>query len=233
MQKTTQSLQQAIEDLATIRRAVDKARHEDLDATKAANLAIGTNKTLQYLSVGIAIFFLIIELFFNNINTSLMIYSQGDLKFQVLGIVNTAIILLTLSSILYYVVYKASAESEKSFSKYVARNFVYLRNLSFLSDLLIKFSFFAALILAEKPQWVAPVFFLFLADYLIQGRFFTIGTAKSLILAIACIVAAIVQLALSSPFLSWPLAGAIIISAVSLYELSSASKQIASKEEIR
>jgi len=55
---------------------------------------------------------------------------------------------------------------------YVARSLPYLRSMSFASDLFLKFSVLSMLILAGRPDWIAPFCLVGLADYIFQGRFF-------------------------------------------------------------
>lgn len=51
---------------------------------------------------------------------------------------------------------------------FVANNFHYLRNLSFVADLTKKFVVLSLLVMAGHPEGIGPVLVLFTADYTIS-----------------------------------------------------------------
>jgi len=63
---------------------------------------------------------------------------------------------------------------------YIVRNFIYIKNLSLISDLLMKFIALSLAILAGKPEWIAPLLAAFTGDYLLQNRFFTLPTVAGI-----------------------------------------------------
>ena len=127
-----------------------------------------------------------------------------------------AMMLLLLLSCLYFTVWRAARKEGEDFTGYAARNFRYLRNLSFLSDLLIKFVVLALLIMAPKPEWIGPMLLAFTADYLIQGRFFVLPPAISLPAALVCLGLAVYQFSLGSTVLILPLVVFIVCAIASL-----------------
>src|SRR5262249_20084845 len=108
-------------------------------------------------------------------------------------------------AILYSVVSRAASKIEDELDNYIKRHFSYLQNLSHLSDLLVKFAVVASLIMGARPDWVAPFLLIFTADYLMQGRFFTLplGTARAL--AVASLIGAGAMFYLENADVIWPL----------------------------
>ena len=203
MEANPENVQQAIRDLATIRRAVE--RTTDAVDPKVSLITIETNLILQLAAVVIAAVFFIIELTTGHKNTTMMLISANNPELRLIGIIEVALALILLCTTLYFIVYRAAKESSREFHDYLAKNFIYLKNMSFLSDLFVKFTIFSLLIAAGKPAWVSPVLLLFIGDYLIQGRFFTLPTKEGLLLGIFCVAAASLQMVNGSALLIWPL----------------------------
>jgi len=67
-------------------------------------------------------------------------------------------------------------------------------------------------ILANKPELVAPISLLFVGDYLIQGRFFTIPFALSSVFGYLFVAGGVLMFLVSSSLLVLPL-GAVMVSA--------------------
>jgi hypothetical protein len=103
---------------------------------------------------------------------------------------------------------------------YITRNFKYVKNLSLISDLLMKFITLSLLLLAGKAEWMAPVLMAFTGDYLLQGRFFTLPTQISAVLGIGCLASALTQFASSSHELLIPLGVFAFITSISMARLS-------------
>jgi hypothetical protein len=127
--------------------------------------------------------------------------------------------IILLLAILYLSVFAAARKSGKDFNTYAAKNFSYLKNMSFVSDLLVKYVVITLLILAGQPEWVSPICTLFVGDYLVQGRFFTLPLRLSLTSGILCILGAGFQAYIGSPLLTWPALAALIASSASLWHL--------------
>lgn len=209
-------VQRAINDLATIRKAVETTggdSHTPQDRT-----TIGANLTLQITAFVLAIGMLIWELVSGHLNTMILNLSAHDRDLRVSNIVIIGALLLMLVGALYLVVFRASRATKKDFSKFIARNFSYLKNLSLLSDLLIKFAVLSLMIHVGQPRWVAPLLFAFIGDYLIQGRFFTITLRLSLVLGLLCFISGGIQAYLGLSLLSWPFAGFVVVCGVSIVE---------------
>ncbi len=216
MSEQKEHIQQAIEDLATIRRAIQKAESGETANPIVLAVTLQTHLLLQSLAFIFALLILVVEFFSNHGNTASILLSAHHENLRIFGLIQTAFLLCVLVFSLYFIVRRAARQSDRDFQHFLSRNFVYLRNLSFLSDLLVKYAVFAALILAKKPEWIAPMFFIFTGDYLLQGRFFRLPVSYGLMLALLSFFGGILQFQYDSPFLFWPVANIALISAISI-----------------
>ena len=220
------SIQSAVNDLATIRRAIDKAGGQD-PAIPANRIALEAGLIFQGLCLLIALALLAYELISDRDMTHIMLLSGRDAEIGVLGLGQVALVGLTLVMCLYFLAWRGARHADQSFHDYVARNFMYLKNLSLVSDLLVKFIPLSLLVLGGHSEWVAPLLSLYIADYLVQGRFFSFPTRASLVFGVVSFVAAGGQYLTSSAQLLWPLVHFSVITALSLFFLVSARREAA------
>lgn len=220
------SIQSAVSDLAVIRRAIDKAAGRD-PSIPAHSTAMDAGFVIQGLCLVIAVGLLVFELVSGREMTEIMMLSARDAELGWLGLVQVALAGLTLLMCIYFLAWRAARHSGQSFNDYLMRNFRYLRNLSLVSDLLVKFVPLSFVVLAGRPEWVAPILSLYIADYLVQGRFFTLSTRVSLVFGGASVIAAAAQYLGHSTQLAWPLVHFAVVTAVSLLFLISARREAA------
>lgn len=219
------SIQSAVNDLATIRRAIDKAGGQD-PAIPANRIAIEAGLVFQGLCLLIAVALLAYELLSDRDMTHIMLLSGRDAELGFLGLAQVAMTGIALVMCLYFLAWRGARHAEQSFHDYVARNFQYLKNLSLVSDLLVKFIPLSLLVLGGHSEWVAPVLSLYIADYLVQGRFFSLPTRASLVFGVVSFIAAGVQYLTHSVQLLWPLVHFAVITALSLFFLVSAQSEV-------
>jgi len=101
-----------------------------------------------------------------------------------------AALLLLLVLCAYFIVWRSARRADQPFHDYIARNFRYLRLLSFAGDLFVKFAVLSLVIWHGNPEWMIPLLVLFVGDYLIQGRFFQVPFPAALLLGLACFATA-------------------------------------------
>jgi len=219
------SIQSAVNDLAMIRRAIQKAAGED-PSIPAHKTAMDAGLVIQGLCLIIAVCLLAFELFSGREMTEIMMISATDQELGWIGLTQVALVGLALLMCVYFLVWRAAHHSGQSFNDYLVKNFQYLRNLSFVSDLLVKFIPLSLVVLAGRPEWVAPLLSLYIADYLFQGRFFTLSTRVSLVLGSASLVAAAAQYYGQSTQLVWPLFHFAVISTASMIHLLGARRDV-------
>lgn len=217
------SIQSAVNDLSIIRRAIQKAAGGD-PSIPAHSTAMDAGFIIQGLCLVIAVGLLAFELISGREMTEIMMLSARDQELGWLGLAQVALVGLALLMCVYFLAWRAARHSGQSFNDYLVRNFQYLRNLSFVSDLLVKFIPLSFVVLAGRPEWVAPLLSLYIADYLFQGRFFTLSTRVSLVLGGASLIAAAAQYFGHSAQLVWPLLHFAVISTASLIHLLGARR---------
>jgi len=220
---SNQSVHNAINDLATIRRAIEKAGG---NASLPSNrIALDGGLIFQGLCLIIALALLAYEIVSGGEMSQIMMQSVHDQEIGIVGLAQVAVTGVALVMCLYFLVWRGAQHAEQSFNDYVARNFHYLKNLGFVSDLLVKFVPLAALVVAGQSQWVAPLLSLYIADALVQGRFFSIPTRSSLVFAVVSLLAAAAQYFGHSVQLMWPLLHFSAVTAVSVWFLSQTRRE--------
>jgi len=229
MASSKEAVARAIEDLATVRQALDSV--DPASQAIRGRIVTSTHLTVQVVAFALAMAMLAGELLTGNWiarNLSLVLVSR---EIRVSTIALVAQILVVLVGALYFAVLRASRASQRDFGTFVTRNFAYLKNLSFLSDLLVKFAILALVVHLAAPQWIAPLLFLFIGDYLFQGRLFQLPTRSALILGVLCIAAAVAQAWLGSSLVSWPLAGFSLVCALSIVHTIRVRRAEAAREK--
>jgi len=217
-------IQKALADVALIRRTLDQSEQDPLDA-RLVGVTLEANLVLQAMAFVSALLLILLEILSGNTLThTLMIGGQFD-EFRRFGIGIMAFILTGLLVALYFVLWRAALHSGESVSAYITRNFRYVKNLSLISDLLMKFITVALLLLANRPEWVAPVLLAFTGDYLLQGRFFTFPTRISVVLGLACVAGGLAQFFSQSPSLLIPLAAFALVAGLSTTRLALRQRQ--------
>jgi len=207
-------IRQAIDDLATVRKAIEAAGQEDRPSRR--RVVTRTHLLVQVVALGLALLLLAVELATGNLASQALAFSPGSDDIRGSTIATMGQMLLVLVAALYFVVHRASRAEQRDFAGFVARNFAYLRNLSFLSDLAVKFAVVALVIHLRAPEWVAPLLLLFTGDFLMQGRFFTLPLRSALVLGVACVAGALALRWTGQALLAWPLCAFAAVTAVSV-----------------
>lgn len=224
MSNTDFDVQKALADIALIRRSLDQSEQDPLDS-RLVGVTLEAHLVLQAVAFVSALLLVVLETLSGNaITHTLMTGSQID-EFRRFGIGLMGFILMGLLVTLYFVLWRAALHNGENISAYIARNFRYVKNLSLISDLLMKFIALALLLLANKPEWVAPVLLAFTGDYLLQGRFFTFPTKTAVALGVACVAAGLMQFFSQNASLLIPLAAFALIAGLSTARLAMRQQQ--------
>lgn len=219
MNSTNFDIQKALTDIALIRRALNQTDQDQMDA-RLVGVTLDANLLLQAVAFVSALALFLIEIISDNaITQTLMTGGQID-EFRRFGIGFMGFILVVLLITLYFVLWRAALHNGENMRSYITRNFKYVKNLSLISDVLIKFITLSLLLLAGKAEWIAPVLMAFTGDYLLQGRFFTLPTKTSALLGIGCLVAAFAQFVSNSHALLLPLGVFTFIAGISTARLA-------------
>ncbi len=195
------SLQQAIQDVSMIRKAIERSGSQP---EKAKQAAINANIMLHAISLILVLAFIVEELLTNNSTTKIILFAQYFRQVRVMGLITVGATLPLLLLGLYFIVWRSSVHGEQDFSSFVSANFRYLRSLSLIADLLVKFVVLALLLYGGHPEWIGAVLALYTADYLFQGRFFNFSIRTSLVLGFMGLLLSGLLVATDTPLLIWP-----------------------------
>ena len=219
MSGTNFDIQKALADIALIRRALNQADQDQMDS-RLVGVTLDANLLLQAVAFMSALALCLLEIASGNaVTQTLMTGGQID-EFRRFGIGMMGFILLGLLTTLYFILWRAALHNGEDMGSYITRNFKYVKNLSLISDLLMKFITLALLLLAGKAEWVAPVLMAFTGDYLLQGRFFTLPTKASVVLGIGCLALAVAQFLSGNSALLLPLGVFAFIAGLSTARLA-------------
>jgi hypothetical protein len=206
-------IEQALRDVADIKSAMDRA-----DQTRRFSRASTPSKLhlmIQLVLGVLALALFILEFDYRTSATEILYwtYHLEWLRWLCIGCI--ALILLGLLGIFYLAIERAAQREGESFASYVSRNFTYLQNLSFTSDLFLKFVAIAAVMLARRPDWVASLLLMFTGDYLIQGKLFILPIRTALVLGVLFIISGVVQMFFFHGELAYPLFAFFVACALS------------------
>lgn len=182
------NIQQAIRDLATIRRAIESSGKPDQGANS------GIVRKAQLLVQGLALagagLLLVLEVFTVYDMSWMLQMTKYDRDLAVMGTLEIALCLPFLVAAAYFIAWRSAKHTDRTLPEFLQRNFTYLRNLNFLSDLFVKFVVLALALLSNHGEWMPALLLLFTGDYLLQGRFFTLPLPVALLTGPLCFAGA-------------------------------------------
>ena len=208
------SLEQAINDLSTIKRAIEVSSHKDGIPKDHSALSVGRVTHIFGAAIGGVI--LLYELFAEASLTQIMLFAKSDPEVGISGVSLVAMVLPVLIMCLYFIIWREAKIEGDTFQLYVNRNFRYLKNLSFVSDVVCKFLPLLVLAISGGVQWIAPLLTIYLADFLIGGKYFIFPVRSGLIAGVVCVIASISQWIMGGVSLSLPLSIFLILSLISI-----------------
>lgn len=174
-QKDSSEMASALADLNYIREIVES----DSNSTNQVNTIKIEVKMLLFLLI-CDLIFLGYDLVDHTISSSLLA-TTNSLDLQMIVIGQLFITLTVLIGVIYGFVYLRSQSLQSQFSKTIKRYFSFLHLSHFCSDLVLKFLIMTTLILLNHPEVLVSLFMAYLADYMIQGRFFRMPRVVQLI----------------------------------------------------
>lgn len=219
------SVQQAVRDLALIKRAIERAEGEE-QPVQAHRSALNAKLLVHGIALFFALGLAMVELVSDHTLTRSTLILSRVWEQAVLGVVEVGAALVVFVMCLYFIVWRSSLHSKQEFSQYVAKNFRYLRSLSLVADLLVKFIVFSLVILAPRPEWITPLLVVFIADYLIQGRFFHFPVKVSLALGLLCLLIAVFMYFYPVVMLFWALTVFVAVGGLSGLMLMRARREV-------
>jgi hypothetical protein len=174
-----QYLKNSLNDLAFVQRLLKKVEGQEF-SMPLNKFAIEVSLFFQSFCLVLALLLVWSELATSGQITSSIIIAAKDTELGLLGMNTVLIILFGLVVIFYYLAWRASVSAGRNFNTYMEVNFKFLKNLSLFSDLIVKFSVFYLLVMAGLTQFVSVLLVIFIADDLIQGRYFNLPLKNSM-----------------------------------------------------
>jgi len=221
-----QNTQQALSDLQILKQAITQSRNklpltlDSVDTHLMLNIAAFTVAA----SVGVGV------LVWPEINDDLrMLGTASDARLPALGIVGGG--LLALLTVAYGYIAVRARKEKIAFADFSDKYFAYFKNLSALSDIAVKFFATALVILAGKPEWIAPLFIMFIGDLVFQGRLLVLSPKASIGLGITSFAVAITTFMLGISTLLAPACVAAGVAAVSLINITIFRNKLTSVRE--
>ncbi len=211
-------LRSLIRDLKSIRQAVDEAGINQMPRG-AMHSRFRLHFALHLTAAVLVLSLILADCVLRIGPTQFLIQTHFHfpLRFGAIGIIG--LLLIILCGVLYAALAVMAKREGETLEDYLARNLPYLMTVSFLSDLFVKFSAVSLLILAGRPDWVAPMFLIFIGDYLFQGRFFVLPLRVAWILGAASLIVGVLQCLLWYGTLLFPFGVFVLLSVLSLLHL--------------
>ncbi len=180
-----QQIQQAIADINIIRRLIESPR---------PNTESPSAKTAKIMVLSLALLISVLAIIFESANAarfdSLLKFTKGDGELTFGSIFYMGYTLMVVLAALYFVLWRGAQRDEENLNSYISKNFTYVKNLSLVSDLFLKFTTIAVVIVLGAPQFISALLLLFTGDYLLQGRLFVLPIRVTIALGVACIIGA-------------------------------------------
>jgi len=223
-------IQQAITDISLIRQVLNKSEQVQIDS-KLVGITLKANLFIQIGIFSFALILCVAELSSSYSMTQVLMSASQSEELQIFGIGAMAFILTGLLIPLYFIIWRAAKHNGEQINAYIIRNFKYLNNLSFVSDLLMKFIAISLVLLAGKPEWIAPLLTAFTGDYLLQNRFFTLPSKIAALFGLSCIILAFALFITNQHGLMLPLIVFSAITGISASRLLIKHKKLQSNAE--
>jgi hypothetical protein len=210
-------VQYLAQDIAALQRSIQN--FEKNKSGQIVESGYQANKRMQILITLFCLGLFLFELIGTNIITKTILEKNGDEKVRWMMTVFIGFVVIACLAVGRVAVSQAAKSLQDDLENYLKRNFSYLRNQSHSADMLIKYVIVAMFILGQKPDWIAPMLFIFTGDYLFQSRYFTLPPKFTRLLGLASIFLGALQFSLQSALLIFPLAWFFALNVLSLFYL--------------
>lgn len=183
----TLTIEEAVTSLHEIRRVIDRVQKP---VKGPGGLAV--RLIIQMVAALAAGWYFVIEWLTGAVTMAFMV-SRLSPDYRVMGLTSMGLGIFLMVATLFCILDIGAKRSGEATQEYIARHFAQLSLLSFSSDLIVKFVALSGVILALRPDFVAPLLLIFTADYLLQGRVFTLPFRFELVAGLACVGIAVLQ----------------------------------------
>lgn len=196
---------------------------------KFNNFSLDAHKLLHISLLLISIIILIYDVATGSSVTDNILYSitNTSLRADALKIVIGA--LLVSLSVIYAFVYRSAKQSGHDLAAHVEHSFGFLKNLTFLSDLVVKMVPLALLVGLGHADYVSGLITIYIADYVFANKVFNLPAMFSNFGGITCVVIGFLQLYFVNSQIWIPLALFVSFLGLSLIQLYKIEKAISVK----
>lgn len=209
-----QNVEQAKDDLAYIRKALETFQRKN-----QTKLQIKGGVAIHCFLTSIVLLLIGIELVTNNQITNYLSVIRYDQELKIFTIAYISTLTALILGLAYLYLTKLAKSNSQPVSEFFAKNFSYLSNISLASDLAVKLVLLSVLILIDKSNWIIPALFLFLGDFLVQGKVFNFSIKSGFGLAVICFVMSGLSLAIELNSLLLPFCAFALLSGISAWNL--------------
>lgn len=154
-------------------------------------------------------------------------YSVQDSEFRKTGLINLGIITALGLASIYLLTWISWKKTSLSFSKFLEKNFNYLKRLNIGVDFCTKFIALSLVIAAGKIEYVAPLLLIFQFDILLQGKIFNFSFKQGSLLGLSALGIALWMLSANEASMMFPLA---FFFAIALYSTLKTLRHIRKKK---
>ncbi|MGB9153913.1 MAG: hypothetical protein WCD70_12610 [Alphaproteobacteria bacterium] len=203
--------QQALSDIQVLKQAILRSKNK---------VALTVDSVDTHLVLNLAAFAIAASvgagtIIWPEINDDILsLATSPEVRIPALTIVGSG--LLALLSVAYGYIYLRARKEQIAFADFSDKYFSYFKNLSALSDIFVKFCATSLLVLAGKPEWIAPLFVLFIGDLVFQGRLLILSPVTSIAFGVTSFAAAAVIFSLGTSSLLAPACVAMLVCGWSL-----------------
>lgn len=208
--------QKALSDIQALKEAIVRSKNK-LSLTAQS---IETHLVLNLVALFVSLSVIICEVLFSEISRDL-IFAGSSPETRMVGMVFVGVALGALLAIAYgYLHYRARKEkiAAKDFQE---KYFSYFKHSTALSDIFVKYVMFCLLLNAGQPAWIAPLFVVYLADIIVQGRVLVLTQRQALVSGAACFAIALAMFTASVSSIMVPAVIAVAASGLSLANIVS------------
>lgn len=224
MSTDQKSIQTALNEIIYLKKIVNQTASQTEKTHFVQKVQTKANLIIHSMALIACAGMIFVELVSSPSITEILQASHQEKSIQYYGIGFMTYVLFLLCSILYFIIWRGSRNAQISFEKFISQNFNYLKNVNLLSDLVIKLGFIAALLLAERPEWISVALTLFIADYLIQGRLFNFSLKTGYLLSASLLILTCLQIFFQKFHILIPLTSFCLMMVISMADIIKSHK---------
>ncbi|MEZ4813805.1 MAG: hypothetical protein R3A80_01175 [Bdellovibrionota bacterium] len=198
----TRELQKSTDDLEFINQILQKfevsKQRKNLEFLKPQII-------IEALALFFSGLFLFVELAGDNVITRDLYASINNSEIQKVGLANLGVFIALMVLLFYFAAFMSWRKSTLSFSSYLEKNFQYLKRLSLVANLSVKFFSLSLVIISGRIDFVSPMLLVFIFDELYHNRIFNMRFKEGILLGLGALLLAVYILISKESSVGWAL----------------------------